>query len=264
VAKKRQQKIINKEEREFEFPEFDKEEFMKNEMRGAKTTMIGAGFGVAMAFVSYGIAFASPGVAFLVGLISMAMLKFVFESLNIDLTDFGWKGWAGSGAVYFFTWLMVWILISNPPISDLAPPELHGSGVFLENGNATMVFNQSYNEIGAPVVTLIANTMARVSIVAVATDNDELSSVKITIIHNDTTTLVADQQMRKGEPENYNIVDEELEDVLIVKGEYFREDNFFEYHLGQEDLPLGNYNFIITAKDEGGKSAKSEGSFTIR
>ena len=42
--------------------------------------------------------------------------------LNFDLTDFARKNWFGSYAIYFFTWLIVFIVLVNPPFYDDEAP----------------------------------------------------------------------------------------------------------------------------------------------
>ena len=56
------------------------------------------------------------------GVFNASWLKYLFVRLNIDLTDFGRKGWFGSYAIYFFTWLIVLIILVNPPFYDDQSP----------------------------------------------------------------------------------------------------------------------------------------------
>jgi hypothetical protein len=44
--------------------------------------------------------------------------------LNIDLTDFGRKGWLTSFSTYFITWLLVLIVLVNPPFYDGESPHV--------------------------------------------------------------------------------------------------------------------------------------------
>ncbi len=45
-----------------------------------------------------------------------------FVRLNIDLTDYTNKNWFSSYAIYFFTWLVVLIVLVNPPFYDEDEP----------------------------------------------------------------------------------------------------------------------------------------------
>ena len=48
----------------------------------------------------------------------------MFIRLNIDLTDFGRKGWLSAFVTYFFTWLLLLIVLVNPPFYDGEAPHV--------------------------------------------------------------------------------------------------------------------------------------------
>jgi hypothetical protein len=60
----------------------------------------------------------------LVGVVNAIWIKYLFLKLNIDLTDFGRKGWLTTFAVYFFTWLLLLIVLVNPPFYDGEAPHV--------------------------------------------------------------------------------------------------------------------------------------------
>jgi len=128
MAKKK--KIREKEEEiEFKLPKFDEEKFIQKEKRNIKTTFISFLFGLLIALISYFLwANLSENLKWplvlLFALFSISWLKYIFVKLKIDLTDFGNKGWAGSIAVYFFTWLLLLTILCNPPFYDAAPPHI--------------------------------------------------------------------------------------------------------------------------------------------
>lgn len=126
MAKKRRQKIEKKDDYVFKMPEMDKNEFIRKEIRNAKTTFIAFGFAILMAVVSFGIRLALDDfrVAAIIGLFAVVGLPFLFNFLKIDMTEYEKKSWLGVGAVYIFTWLLVLFIISNPPITDLAEPQI--------------------------------------------------------------------------------------------------------------------------------------------
>jgi len=123
MAKRRKEKD-EEEEVDFKLPKFDEEKFLKREKRNIKTTTLSFLFGVIIAVISFGFWTLLKGNDFrwelvlLFGLFSAAWIKYLFLRLNIDLTDFGRKGWFSSYAIYFFTWLLVFIIIVNPPFYD--------------------------------------------------------------------------------------------------------------------------------------------------
>lgn len=127
MAKRRKEKD-EEEEKPFKLPKFDEEAFIKREKRNIKTTIISFLFGVLMALICFGF-WALMGkntfrweLVLLVGIINAAFLKYIFVRLKIDLTDFARKNWFGSYAVYFISWLIIFIVIVNPPFYDDEKP----------------------------------------------------------------------------------------------------------------------------------------------
>ena len=112
MAKKRREKEEG-EESDFQLPKFDEEKFLKKERRNIITLFISFIFGIIISLVSFGFwSLLSESVfrwelVLLVGVFNISWLKYIFERLGIDLTEFGRKGWFGSFATYFFTWLIL-------------------------------------------------------------------------------------------------------------------------------------------------------------
>lgn len=127
MARKRKEKT-EEEEIDFKFPKFDEEKFLKRERRNIKTLFISFIFGLIIALISFGFWSLLSGSIFrwelilLVGVFNSPWLKYLFLKLDIDLTDFGRKGWLGSYAIYFFTWLVILIILVNPPFYDEEKP----------------------------------------------------------------------------------------------------------------------------------------------
>jgi hypothetical protein len=129
MAKKRKEKD-GEEGIDFKTPKFDEEKFIKKERRATKTMFFSFLFGVLIALISFGFWTLMKGnflrweLVLLFGVISAAWLRYLFIRLKIDLTDFGRKGWFSSYAVYFFSWLLVLIVIINPPFYDEESPHI--------------------------------------------------------------------------------------------------------------------------------------------
>jgi|GEM_PF-364764 len=127
MAKKRKEKK-DEEELDFKLPKFDEEKFLKKERRNIKTLFLSFLLGFIIALISLGFwALLSESglrweLVLLFGVFNASWLKYLFMRLNIDLTDFGRKGWFGSYAIYFFTWLIVLIILVNPPFYDDESP----------------------------------------------------------------------------------------------------------------------------------------------
>ena len=127
MAKRRKEKD-EEEDKPFKMPKFDEEAFLKRERRNIKTTIISFLFGILMAFICFGFWVLMGDnplrweLVLLVGVINAAFLKYIFVRLGIDLTGFEKKNWFGSYAVFFFTWLIFFIVIVNPPFFDDEAP----------------------------------------------------------------------------------------------------------------------------------------------
>ena len=112
MAKKRKEKT-DEEELDFKLPKFDEKKFLNKERRNIKTLFLSFLLGLIIAIVSFSFWTLLSGsglrweLVLLLGVFNASWLKYLFTRLNIDLTDFGRKGWFGSYAIYFFTWLIV-------------------------------------------------------------------------------------------------------------------------------------------------------------
>lgn len=130
VASKADKKAAKEEREEYEFdvPDFDEDAFIHREMVGFRTTSILFVVGIVAALLSWAIFEAMDGakVTWLIGLAIMAAatysLKLIYPALNVDIRHFGRREWFGTAFLTFFAWLSFFILFINPPISDHADP----------------------------------------------------------------------------------------------------------------------------------------------
>jgi len=129
MAKKRRERT-DEEEINFKMPKFNEEEFLKKERRNIKTLFLSFLFGFIISVISFGFWILLEESSFrgalilLLGIFNASWLRYLFFRLNIDLTDFGRKGWFGSYATYFFTWLIMLIILINPPFYDNEAPHI--------------------------------------------------------------------------------------------------------------------------------------------
>ena len=128
MAKRRKEGAEVEEQLDFQIPKFDEEAFIKKERRNIKTLFIAFLFGLLIAVICFGFWALLEGnflrweLVLLVGVVNAIWIKYLFLKLNIDLTDFGRKGWLTTYAAYFFTWLLVLIVLVNPPFYDGEAP----------------------------------------------------------------------------------------------------------------------------------------------
>jgi hypothetical protein len=130
MAKRRKEGAEAEEPVDFQIPKFDEEGFMKRERRNIKTMFISFLFGLLLAAISFGFwvllegSFLRWELVLLVAVVNSIWIKYLFLKLNIDLTDFGRKGWLTSFVTYFIAWLLVLIVLVNPPFYDGESPHV--------------------------------------------------------------------------------------------------------------------------------------------
>jgi hypothetical protein len=127
MAKRRKEKD-EQEDKPFKLPKFDEEKFLKRERRNIKTTFLSFFLGILVALISFGFYALLSGndlrwyLILLFGIFTGSWLKYLYLRLNIDLTDFTKKNWFSSYMIYFFSWLVVLMVIVNPPFYDDQEP----------------------------------------------------------------------------------------------------------------------------------------------
>jgi len=177
---KRRKETTEDEEIDFKIPKFDEESFLRRERRNIKTTFIAFLFGLLITLISFGFWQLLSGEAsrwllvLLVGVFNAAWIKYIFLRLNIDLTNFGKKGWFATYGIYFLTWLIVLMMLCNTPFYDDEKPKVN------------LVVLPEMQEFGNPV-----------KLIAKITDNAGVQKSGITLSING----------EKINPENYEFAD---------------------------------------------------------
>ena len=149
MAKRRKEKDEESDDKPFKAPKFDEKEFIRKEKINIRATFIAFLFGSLMALVCFGFwALMGSGVGFrwtlvlLVAVANATFLRYIFERFKIDVSHFTKKNGFTNIMRYFFTWLLIMIVIVNPPFYDdesplvdlVALPEMQEPG-----GNITFV-----------------------------------------------------------------------------------------------------------------------------
>lgn len=130
MAKRRKEGADAEEQIDFQIPKFDEEAFLKRERRNIKTMLIAFLFGLLISIICFGFwvligdNFLRWELVLLVGVVNSIWIKYLFLKLKIDLTDFGRKGWLSTFFTYFFTWLLILVVLVNPPFYDAESPRV--------------------------------------------------------------------------------------------------------------------------------------------
>lgn len=127
---KRRKEGDEEEDKPFKLPKFDEDAFLKREKRNIKTTFISFLLGVLVALVCFAF-WALMGdngirweLVLLLAVASAAFLKYIFLRFNVDITGFTKMNWFSSFLTYFATWLIVFVIIVNPPFYDSEAPRI--------------------------------------------------------------------------------------------------------------------------------------------
>ena len=168
-------------------------------------------------------------IGLLVGITGFFPIKTLAEKVA-DTSVLEKKDWFGHYAIYFLTFLAVWVLLFNYPITDVSHPEIAGVAVYVMHYNNTA--NGSVEE-WLPAENSTVQAGSNISIRAEITDNGRLASASITIKDNSGTD--------------------------IMSGAMLRTEGTHTFHFEPtETLRSGSYSFTITAADESGNSFSTE------
>lgn len=182
----------------FEFPEFDKEEYIAKEFRDAKVTGVVILFALIIALVSYFIVRIDTGYR-IVGLLLIILaelgLKDYFSLMKIDTSTFEKKNWAGNVLLLFFAWFGMFTLLLNPPFIDMVDPHVDSIVLYtIENETSE---NVTYLQDPNPTI----NTT--ISINATVVDNSKLESVVLYITLPDKNTTMRSMKKTGNKDNEY-------------------------------------------------------------
>jgi hypothetical protein len=115
----------------FEIPKFDEDEFVRKELISFRTTVVLFVYTIIVALISFAIwnatgkfeglpFFAHFAIAIGLGL----FLPFIFRAAKIDISHWRRREWIGTFFMFFFFWMGFSLILTNPPISDEAPPTI--------------------------------------------------------------------------------------------------------------------------------------------
>jgi|GEM_PF-1033342 len=226
---KRKKKEDEEDDVPFKLPEFDRRGFLLKEIAQAKIlfaiTALSVIFGTFAFILTKELNNAIIGL--LVGIAGFFPIKRMAE-WAADTSMLEKKDWFGHYAIYFLTFLAVWVLLFNYPITDVSHPEIGDVGIYVMHYNTTS--NRS------EWVSVESNNVpagSNISIRAKITDNGRLASVGIIIKDSSGTD--------------------------IMNGTMMRTEGTRTFHFEPtEALRSGSYSFTITATDAAGNSISTE------
>ena len=216
-----------KSEPSFEFPEFDRTEWLEKEVRDSKAGLFSIGWALLVGLASWQLALATGQARYglLFGFAACFAIVKVLP-LVIDTSSFERKSWAGPILTSVFAWLGVFILLSNPPFSDIAPPRVGEMEFYVDDGdnwNATMSPPDS----------------EQLLFVVDLRDNRDVSGARLALQEGAQGLLVAGGTYALLQP-------------LPAGNEWGIEAAYGWYFLLEDGLDSGSYTVRITAFDEQG------------
>jgi len=149
MAKKRK-KTKPQEEEKYEFvpPEFDEKQFLIDEMKATKRTVLVVGYGILFGVIA-GMVTLTTNLAYLgliVLLLGFATLKYFLGGVRIDISKLTRRNWIESGFWFFLTFLAIWVLVVNPPFMDIAPPDImHVKIAVYTSTGGWITYNYTHN-----------------------------------------------------------------------------------------------------------------------
>jgi len=129
MAKKRKEPIDEEEKTDkLNLPKFNEAEFVAKEKRNIKALYISFALGFVMAIICFGFWALLKGnflrweLVLLLGVVNASWLRYLFVRFKIDVSQFTRKNWMSTYLTYFFGWLIIFIVLVNPPFYDDADP----------------------------------------------------------------------------------------------------------------------------------------------
>ena len=157
MAKRKKREEVEEEEKDygFEEPDFDRIEYMKGEIRKGKSILVSVAVAPLFSLIALQlfILINDWTVALIGGLSGLVVLIPLMRTIGINTDELGKKELAMDVAMFFFTFLAIWVILMNPPVNDFAHPKVHDDldvlvqegDKWVEMGNANITNNEEYN-----------------------------------------------------------------------------------------------------------------------
>lgn len=137
MAKRKKREEEEEEELDFELPEFDRVEYMKDEIRKGKSILISVAIAPIFSFVALQL-FLLIGdwtLAMIGGLTGLVLIPPILRQLGVNTDELGKKEWGTDIVMFFFTFLAIWVILMNPPVNDFAHPTVNDMDIMVQEGD---------------------------------------------------------------------------------------------------------------------------------
>jgi hypothetical protein len=231
MAKKRRKQIEEEESYEFQMPEFDEEEYLRKEIRETKTLFITFFYASMIGVASWGLRFVDLASSVLLGFIAIVFLRHIYPLFKINTALLEKKQWGTNIIFYIFTWILIWIILTNPPFSDFQSPLIKSEGIYFgTDGNWTRL-NETNDEISGSNQNVSINFTVR--------DNVDVDANTVRVVIMAGGSDVIHQGIEKIGKDKYA--------VQIRNGTQYR-----------------SIQYTIYAKDINNHESKHEGEFEFK
>jgi hypothetical protein len=177
MAKKRKRIEEMKEEREYRPPDFDRIEYIRNEVGVSKATIFAALFAIPMGLAAmFVMPVGGAGGGLIAGLAGLSFLWFLMPLIKVDAKKFTPMNWAGIMGSYFLLFLAVWVVLCNPPFADMATPEVVDVEV-IWTGGSVHVNESAMGSLEARIPSNVTSVTVRAHV----TDNTGVAAGSVMI-----------------------------------------------------------------------------------
>ena len=137
AKRKKREEEDEEEEFDFEMPEFDRIEYMKDEIRKGKSILISVAIAPIFSFVALQlfILIGDWTLAMLGGLSGLVLIPPLLRTLGVNTDELGKKEWGTDIVMFFFTFLAIWVILMNPPVNDFAHPTVNDMDIMVQEGD---------------------------------------------------------------------------------------------------------------------------------
>lgn len=240
MAKRKKKEDAEEDDLPFKLPEFDRRGFILKEISQAKILFAISGLSIIFGILAFIFTkeLNNAIIGLLVGIAGFFPIKRTAE-WAADTSMLEKKDWLGHYAIYFLTFLAIWVLLFNYPMTDVAHPEIGDVGVYMMHYNTT-----SNRTEWVPAENSTVPAGSNISIRAKITDNGRLASVNIVIKDSSGNEKIRTTMLRNESTDTFHLDLNTTSTISTTNG--------------STTIGPGTYSFTITATDGAGNSFSTD------